>query len=396
MQCEIHWPKIPRTAVQWAQGGRMSIRRANGEGSIYRTKDGRWRGSIVLPGGKRKYVSGATRKQVVAKIADLARRTSRGQVVPDQRISVAQWLQRWLDEAVEGQVEAKTARDYRDIVRRHLLPHVGDFRLIALQPRDVIEMHRSLLAAGYSSATVHKTHRVLARALAIAVRWGLLDRNVAALVSAPKIRIPQAKPLTAFEVLELRRHCRDATQRARLYLALLGLRQGEALGLCWEDIHLESNTLLVQRSLQRNVGGPSRLKDPKSAAGKRVVVLPDLVAVALGEHWREQARLRASAKQPWPEQPNLVFRNKFGGPKDHRRDHREWVELLDRAGVAPRRLHDARHTAGTLLAVQGVGTRAAMSWLGHSQVSQTMRYTHVVDALARDTGTKLGLALFGE
>jgi len=374
----------------------MAGRRANGEGSIYQVTDGRWRGCVALPGGHRRYVSGRTRKEVAERLAELSRRGARGQVVPDQRISLGLWLERWLDEAVAGQVEPKTERDYRDLVRRHLLPIVGDFRLIAFQPQDVLALHRTLHNQGYSSATIHKVHRVLARALAIAVRWGLLDRNVAALVSAPKIRSAQVEPLTSDEILELRRHCRDATQRARLYLALLGLRQGEVLGLCWEDVHLDTGTLLVRRSLQRTPGQPLRLKEPKSQAGHRLVVLPELVVIALGDHWRAQQRLRAVADAPWGDEPNLVFRNREGGVKDPRRDHREWTELLARAGVSHRRLHDARHTAASFLLAEGVGVRAAMEWLGHSQVSQTMRYTHVIDTVARDTAARLGRALFAD
>lgn len=371
-------------------------RRSNGEGSIYQTKDGRWRGCIALAGGKRRYVSSLTRKQVAEELRELARRNSRGQVLPDQKISLNDWWIRWLDEAVHGQVEPKTERDYRDIVRLHLSPRLGDFRLIALQPHDVSALHRSLLDSGLASATVHKAHRVLARSLAVAVRWGLIDRNVAALVSAPKIRSSSITPLSDFELLELRRHAQGATDAARLYLALLGLRQGEVLGLCWEDVDLDAGIVYVRHSLSRTPGQRPTLKDPKSEAGKRAVVLPELVGIVLGRHWQEQLRQRNSAKKPWPDHPNFVFRNSHGGPLDSRRDHRWWTDLLRKADVPHRRLHDARHTAATLLLTEGVGTRAAMSWLGHSQVSQTMRYTHIVDAVSRDTSARLGKALFGE
>lgn len=374
----------------------MAGRRANGEGSIYQTRDGRWRGCISLAGGQRKYLTGATRKEVAEMLSELARRNARGQVLPDQRLSLDAWLTRWLDEAVHGQVEVKTERDYRDIVSRHLIPHLGGFRLIALQPHDVTRLHALLLESGLSTATVHKVHRVLARSLAIAVRWGLIDRNAAALVSAPKIRSKAITPLSDFEILELRRHCRDSTESARLYLALLGLRQGEVLGLTWDDIDLESGALTVRHSLQRVPGGRARLKEPKSEAGRRVILVPELVTVVLSHHRRNQLKSRLSSPKPWPDGPAFVFTNRWGGALDARNDYRWWKDLLVRSNVSPRRLHDARHTAASLLLSEGVGVRAAMSWLGHSQVSQTMRYTHVMDDVRRDTSARLGKGLFKE
>lgn len=371
-------------------------RRANGEGSIYETKDGRWRGCISLADGKRRYISGATRKEVADQLRELSRRNARGQVFPEQRLSVGAWLSTWLDQSVHGHVGAKTERDYRDIVRKHLKPNLGDFRLIALQPQDITRLHNVLLASGLSTATVHKVHRVLARSLAIAVRWGLLDRNVAALVSAPKIRSKPVTPLDEFEILELKRHCRNATESARLYLALLGLRQGEVLGLCWNDLDLDRGVLKVRHSLQRVPGSAPRLKEPKSEAGQRSLVLPELAIVVLENHRRLQLKARMTSSKPCPDGPEFVFTNRRGGPMDARKDHRWWVELLRRSDVPARRLHDARHTAATLLLSEGVGVRAAMGWLGHSQVSQTMRYTHVIDDISRDTSARLAKALFKE
>jgi integrase len=175
----------------------------------------------------------------------------------------------------------------------------------------------------------------------------------------------------------------------------LGLRQGEALGLDWDDIDLDTGVLTVRRALQRQKGRGLVLVEPKSRAGRRTIVLPEELHEALRVHGTVQREERLAAGPLW-EDHGLVFAQRNGRPIDPRRDWSQWKELLHTAGVRDARLHDARHTAATLLMTQGVPPRVAMQVLGHSQISLTLgTYSHVVPELAHAAAESMSAALWG-
>ena len=160
-------------------------KRGNGEGSIYQTANGRWRGSVTRPDGGRKYVSGRTRQDVATKMAPLAAKASAGGHIPVGRVTVGTWLPTWLDEDARPRTRESTFSDYQGIVNNHLVPAIGSKRLTALRPDDISRLHRDLLSKGLSTGRVLNIHRVLCRALHIAERWGYVEKNVATLVYPP-------------------------------------------------------------------------------------------------------------------------------------------------------------------------------------------------------------------
>ena len=189
---------------------------------------------------------------------------------------------------------------------------------------------------------------------------------------------------------------RDHRNAARWSVALaLGLRQGEALGLTWDAVDLDVGTLTVRQALQRQPGKGLVFVQPKSRAGRRTVALPGPLRDALRAHRTAQLAERMAAGSVWRDN-DLVFCQENGAPIDPRSDHRAWRSLLAEAGVRPARLHDARHTAATLLLQQGVPARVAMEILGHSQISLTLgTYSHVAPELAEDAARRMGEALWG-
>jgi integrase len=137
------------------------------------------------------------------------------------------------------------------------------------------------------------------------------------------------------------------------------------------------------------------LVPPKSRAGRRTIPMPNQLVEALRAHRVAQAIERLAAGSMWTDS-GMVFTGPTGKPVDPRADHREWQRLLLKAGVPAARLHDARHTAATLLLAQGVPARVVMELLGHSQITLTLgTYTHVVPELARDAAVRMGDALWG-
>jgi integrase len=176
---------------------------------------------------------------------------------------------------------------------------------------------------------------------------------------------------------------------ARWTVALaLGLRQGEALGLRWQNVDLEEGTLAVRQALGRVKGQGLVLGPVKSRAGRRIIALPAQLLADLRTHRVAQNAERLEAGSWWHD-GDFVFARVDGRPIDPKRDWEEWKDLLATAGVGDSRLHDARHTAATMLLAMGVPPRVVMEILGHSRITVTSKYQHVVDSMHRDAAEKM-------
>ena len=174
----------------------------------------------------------------------------------------------------------------------------------------------------------------------------------------------------------------------------LGLRQGESLGLWWDDIDLNAGLLRVRRALQRQRGGGLVFTDPKTQRSKRTLPLPAPLLTALRDHQQEQAKEQITAGSLW-RGSLCVFTTPVGTPVDPRNDYREFKKLLARAGLPPVRLHDLRHTAASLLLAQGVPARVVMEILGHSAIALTMNtYSHVAPEVSREAAERMAQILW--
>jgi integrase len=177
---------------------------------------------------------------------------------------------------------------------------------------------------------------------------------------------------------------------ARWVIALtLGLRQGEALGLGWEHVDLDEGVIRVRRALKRVKGKGLIFGPVKSKKSNRdLPIFPELLPI-LRAHKKAQTAERLEAGTAWHDD-GLVFCQVNGKPIDPSRDYQSWQALLKTAGVKRYRLHAARHSAATFLLLEGVDTRVVMELLGHSQISVTARYQHVVDEAKKTATAKVG------
>jgi integrase len=377
-------------------------KRGNGEGSIYQDAEGRWRSVVDLGyrNGKRrrKYLSGQTRAQVAGKLRQVLDEQDAGvQITTDGPApTLESWLNHWLETIAAPRLRPSTLTTYRGYVRNHLVPELGRHRLDELAPEHLEACYLRLAKAGLKPASILQTHRILSRALKVAMQRGRVRRHVATLVEPPSVHRDEIRPLTAEQSRAVLQTALGQRNAARWSVALaLGLRQGESLGLPWDAVDLETGTLTVRQALQRQPGGGLVLVPPKSRAGRRVIPMPTQLVEALKAHRAAQVAERLAAGSMWVD-TGLVFTTVIGKPVDPRSDHRQWQQLLRSAGVPPARLHDARHTAATLLLAQGVPARVVMELLGHSQITLTLgTYTHVVPELARDAAERMGNTLWG-
>lgn len=375
-------------------------KRANGEGSLYQRSDGWWVAQVDLgwQNGKRKrkYVSARTRAEAHAKLRAVLTERDRGTVNTAKPVKVAAWFETYRKEVAPSRQRARSLERLDDIIRLHITPSIGHLRLDALKPGHLNALYNEKLAAGLSPASVRQIHANIRRALAVAVKWQLIQQNVATLVDPPAVVRAEVEPFTTEEAQKLLQALAGDRLEARWIVGLaLGLRQGEVLGLWWEDVDLDAGTLRVRRALQRQRAEGLVFTEPKTARSRRTVSLPGPLEDALRAHRARQHRERLAAGSIWKNSP-CVFTTETGCSIDPRNDYRSFKSLLKSAGLRDARLHDLRHTAASLLLLQGVAPRVVMEVLGHSQISLTMNtYSHVVPELKRDAAERMGEVLWG-
>lgn len=328
-----------------------------------------------------------------------------------------QWLDYWVNNfACPPNVAENTHAVYEVDVRVHLIPGIGQYWLDALGPEPLEKLYAAMVRGGSSAGTAHHVHRTARNALNEAVKRGHITQNPALVAKTPRMPEEDAEPFTVEEARRLLATARGRRNGARWVIALvLGLRQGEVLGLKWEHVDLDTGLIRIRRSRLRpkyrhGCGGtcgrmagycPQREQSradagpTKSRAGRRVVGLPYPLIVLLKLHRERQEAERAAAGARWHDE-GWVFAMPDGRPLNPNTDYHHWKALLQEAGLPERRLHDARHTAGTLLAILSVPTPTAMAIMGWSSAETARRYQHVLDSVRKGVADQVAALLWDE
>lgn len=344
----------------------MARRRQRGDGGLsQRASDGLWIGTLdlgerVLPDGTRKRVrrsvSARTLSEARRKLNALKKDVDRG--VTDLAPTVEVWLRHWLETVAAREVRPRTLIGYRSYAETWLIPYLGKHRLDRLRADHIRALYQEMERQGRSDATRRQAHAILSRALSVAESEGKIARNPAwKMAGSPSTYTEHETPLTRVDARAVLAKAAEGPRLARWQVALyLGLRQGEALGLQWQDVNFETGTIYIVRALQRQPGKGLVLVRPKSKTSVRALPLFDFV----GEQLLRQRG-----------QPGEYVFGVDGQPMDPRRDWQEWRELLQAAGVPVRALRAARTSTGTLLEDAGVADVVIQRILGHAQVSTT-------------------------
>jgi len=360
-----------------------------------RNEDGMWIASfpITNANGKRvqKRKTAKTKDEANALLEQMQRDAAQGLAMSTNEQTTGQFLAAWLSDTVKPRLASRTHEDYAETVKRHIEPHIGGIPLARLTPQEVQKM-LVVLATNVSPQMALRARRILRAALNRAMKWGYITRNAAALTDAPKVTPRETTALTPAEATAFLAAVADDRLEALYTVALaLGLRQGEALGLRWQDVDLEAGTLAVRYQLQRVDGKPA-LVEPKTPKSRRTLALPALAVDALRRHRVRQLEERLWAGIRWQEQ-GLIFTSTIGTPVDEHNLRKQFRALLVAAKIRHIRFHDLRHSAGSLLAAQGATGRDIMEVLGHSQISTTVRYTHVYDERRAELAAMMDTAL---
>lgn len=386
-------------------------RREYGDGSIYqRQRDGRWCATLeagwTAKGTRRRVtVTAKTRAEVVKKLRDKKLQVERDGLTASARATVKTWAPTWLT-MIERHLAPQAYVSNRSAMSRWIIPTIGHKRFDQLTPADVRAVDEAQRAANLASSSIRRNRSVLNTFLRAALSEGLpvAPRLLEVKTSGKKGRRSATNDREAMTVPEAVAVLEQAAQipHGSRYVAafLQGLRQGESLGMTWDEIDLDNHTWRVSWQLQplkykqpRDRSSGFRLPDdyeaiqakgalhlvrPKSDAGWRVHPLVPWMHSALTA-WREIA----------PTSPHgLVWTTPDGEPIYYKRDDADWYALQDAAGVRHPSgrhytTHEARHTTATLLLEAGVAPEVIIAILGHSTILTSRGYMHVNQAPAR-------------
>jgi integrase len=363
-------------------------RRGRGEGSIYQEADGRWTATISLGSDgqgkrRRRKVRGKSKGEVQEKLRQLYTSTAAALNADAGALTVAEYLNRWLDTTASRSVRHGTLTRYEQLVRLRILPHLGSVRLSKLTPSHIEMFFTDLGNAGISPRGQQMAGNVLGRALKDAIRLKLITSNPVRDVVKPKPPKPEMKVWDADQASSFLK----AAMKDRLYclyvMAIVtGMRSGELFALEWDDVEWETGSVLVKRTLEE-VKGQLTVKEVKTAKGRRRIDLPRFALEALRSH---RGRMQSEGHDS-----RITFCDETGGwlrrPNVTRRSFRP---LIASAKVPLIRFHDLRHTAATILLLENVHPKIVSERLGHASIEITLNtYSHALPTLQRDVANKL-------
>lgn len=380
----------------WGYG--VARKRASGEGAIRQRSPGLWEARVTTGwvDGKRvrRSVYGRSQREVLEKTRPLLAQAQRGEPPQSSSRTVAAFLEEWMA-GLDLRLRPTTARRYRGILRVHAIPFIGTVRLARLTPQQVEALLAERRAAGLAPRTAWHLRAVLRSALTDAVRAGEATRNAASLAHPPKVEPFHVEPMTPARAQAILAAVAGTDLEVPVSLALwTGLRQGELLGLRWQDVDLAARCLRVELTLQHH-GGDFSLEPTKTPKSRRTIALPSPAADLLAQQRQRQLEQRLLMGPEWDTRfDGLVFTTPFGRPLDGRYLTVRFQRLVDRAGLGPIRFHDLRHAAATLMLASGTDLKVVSELLGHSAIATTANvYAGVLDELKAEAADRLARLL---
>ncbi|MBI4340457.1 MAG: site-specific integrase [Chloroflexi bacterium] len=375
---------------------------AKARGHIRQRSPGSWQVTIELPpdpgtGKRRQHVETVkgTQKEALKKLTELQRGVDQGLPTPRGKLTVGEWLTRWLQQDVKPQRRIRTYERYESIVRIHLIPAFGSVPLPQLAPSHIKQMLANMAKSGMATTSVAYHRTVLFGAMKAALRADLVARNPVEAAPGPRKDEKEVQPPDVRQVRAILARAESTGHWAFPILhalAYTGLRAGEAMGLLWQGVDLEGANLAVTQSLVRARAG-KLIQPPKTKAGRRVVDIDGRTVQVLRALQGKQVLQRMEAQGAYSS-AGYVFCNELGEPYDPKRVTRAFQNLAEQCGAGHLKLHSLRHFHATVLLQHKQSIVAVSKRLGHADVSTTLNvYAHILPGWGKDAAAAFAEAM---
>lgn len=378
---------------------RKSTRAAQGAGSIRQRPDGRWEARVTvgidLGTGKpdRKSVYGKTQAEVRKKMTAIQRAVDSGTYQAPDKTSVSEWLDDWMKTFCAVKVKPLTYSSYEVAIRNHIKPAIGALKLQAVKGIHVQKLYNGMTDAGLSAKTVKNVAAILHKAFSVAQKQGIIQANPCDAAELPKATQKEIKPLTDAEIpLFLKAIAGHPMENAYALCLFAGLREGECLGLSWDQVDFESRRLTISQQLQKEKkNGAVYYIAPSTKSGKpRQIEPPEIAFQYLRAERKRQTENRLAAGELWDNPDNLVFTNETGRHYSIFSFYKNFKRIAASIGRPDARPHDLRHTAATVAIASGADIKSVQDLLGHATASFTLNvYAHSSDQMKKDTAARM-------
>jgi len=343
---------------------------------------------------KQKWYSGyKTKKEARIALEQMLADIQRGEYVNPSNITLAQYLDEWLEDSKKPVLAPKTYELYEAIIRLYFKPLLGGRELSKLTP-SILQRYYTYLReeTDLSNTTINYHHKLLRQALDHAVKWLYITKNPCDVMDAPKKNKPEMKAWSVADAQKAQKIFKDAPIYLHVMLAIYtGMRKGEICALRWIDIDFANATCVIRRTAQR-VSRKLIFKEPKSEKSARLVVLQQNIIDILKQEKKKQAENRLLM--------GGSYITEFEGHISVREDghyiepgyvSKKFQKILAKNTELPKiRFHDLRHTNASIMLASGIDMKTISERLGHSQIGITMNlYAHVSVEMQRKAVKKL-------
>lgn len=374
-----------------------ATKNAKGGGTIRKRSDGRWEARYTLgidpKTGKQiqKSVYGKTQKEVRQKLTAITAEIDDGTYMDIPRLKTADWLNTWVTEYI-GNVKSSTRKSYQDHVRLNIIPYIGNVPLSKVTAAMIQQMYNELQAEKeLSPKTIKNVHGVLHRALEQAQKMGYIRSDPLAAVTLPRIEKKQIKPLEDEELCAFLKEIRGNPYELVYFVTVFtGLRQGEVLGLTWDCVNFEKQTLLINKQHGKKKGTREYCFSSLKNDRPRVIEAADGVMDALKKQQLRQQRWAARLKDGWGNPDNLVFTTETGRYLCNQTVYLAFKKIVRRLHLDATRFHDLRHTYAVNSLKSGDNIKTVQENLGHQTAAFTLDvYAHATNSMKRESANRM-------
>lgn len=366
---------------------KKGTRKANGSGTIRKRKNGKWEARYTVGRDLRgkqiqRSIYGSTQEEVRQKLTAIINSIDLNTYVEPNRTTLCDWLRYWLDEYAKDSTKPHTFDHYVAICENHIIPEIGSVRLQNVTTSQLQRLYKDLLRKkNLSAKTIRNIHAVIHPALQQAVKERILTSNPAEDCVLPRYVKPKIKPFEDDDVRAFLTEIKGNRFENLFYLTLFsGARQSEVLGLTWDCVNFNDNTILIDKQLQKIKGSDEKseyvLVSTKTDK-ERVVMLSEYVMQRLEKQKAWQDECKAKAGTVWNNPLNLVFTNEIGDHLAHVTVYKSFKAIARKIGLPDARFHDLRHTFAVISFESGDDVKTVQENMGHSKANTTLDvYTH--------------------